>query len=205
MWIEVSWTEVLTLREGKSLSAAAVAFSKDGSRLATVVNNTAKIWDARSATEVLNLRGHSRNVDGVAFSSNGCRLFSQDESGLNRVWDVATGKPVNEIPPANRFPKQFKVARHGTSMAICDGIDIKLYVSSRQWRYDPWAEDAYRRRAWAVTWHAEDAELAAAKGDAFAMKFHLRWLGKLPIDNFKDIECRVLCLLHLAVNSFSGN
>jgi WD40 repeat protein len=52
-----------------------VAYSPDGTRLASGSgDDTVKVWDARSGTEVLTLRGHTDYVLSVAYSPGGSRI-----------------------------------------------------------------------------------------------------------------------------------
>ncbi len=53
---------------------SAVAFSPDGNAVATAsIDDTARIWDARTGEELAVLRGHEDEVDAVAFSPDGGR------------------------------------------------------------------------------------------------------------------------------------
>lgn len=68
-------------------SVYGLAFNSDGTRLATAeAFGTVRLWDPRTGTEELVLRGHQRSVNHVHFSPDGSRLSSIDESGLLRVW-----------------------------------------------------------------------------------------------------------------------
>ena len=72
-----------------------VAFSPDGSRLATgSYDETARIWDATNGTQLLTIQNDSR-VAAVAFSPDGPRLAtgSDLDAGSDdktvRIWDIA--------------------------------------------------------------------------------------------------------------------
>ena len=63
--------------------AVARAFSPDGTRIVTASDDeTAKVWDARTARALLELKGHTRRVRSVAFSPDGTRIVtgSSDET-----------------------------------------------------------------------------------------------------------------------------
>ena len=76
----------------------AVAFSSDGTRLATGSRDkTARIWDAPVGTPLLELKGHSGFVLSVAFSPDGTRLATGSYDKTAKVWDARTGMPLFEI------------------------------------------------------------------------------------------------------------
>lgn len=51
-------------------------------------DETIRVWDARSATEVLRLDGHTAPVRSIAFDAPGMRLVSTSQDGTWRVWDT---------------------------------------------------------------------------------------------------------------------
>jgi WD40 repeat protein/DNA-binding SARP family transcriptional activator/energy-coupling factor transporter ATP-binding protein EcfA2 len=78
---------VLTIpHAGKS----AVAFSRDGSRLATAGEGAA-VWNARSGRRLFVLGRPTAAVHDVAYSSDGRRLATGGEDGGATVWNAATG------------------------------------------------------------------------------------------------------------------
>jgi len=72
-----------------------VAFSPDGTRLATVGNDGAAIvWDIASGEERSRFTGHDGDVFAVAFSPSGTRLATAGRDRLVRVWDLASQVPI---------------------------------------------------------------------------------------------------------------
>ena len=84
----------ITMR-GHSGSVNGVAFSPDGSRLATASDDkTAKVWDVETGKELLTLRGDSSAVRGVAFSPDGKRLATASWNQTAKVRDAESGKEL---------------------------------------------------------------------------------------------------------------
>jgi WD40 repeat protein len=75
-----------------------VAFSPDGKRIVTGSGDqTAKVWDAQTGTQQLELRGHTGGVYSVAFSPDGTRIVTGGEDRTARVWDARTGTFQREL------------------------------------------------------------------------------------------------------------
>ncbi len=91
IWETARPAEPGTLTSG-SVGVAAVAFSGDGSRLATGdLDGLVQIWALPGGELTRSLRGHGTFIQSLAFSPDGALLASSDTDGLVYVWDTATG------------------------------------------------------------------------------------------------------------------
>ncbi len=73
--------------DAPAANAISVAFSPDGSRIATGEGDgSVRLWDGATGEEQLVLRAHSAEVSSVAFSPDGSRLMSVDVEGGLLVW-----------------------------------------------------------------------------------------------------------------------
>ncbi len=74
-------------------SVLGVAFSPDGTRLATAGSDgTARIWDVMTGEVLHILAGHTDWVRAVAFSPDGTQLATAGDDGTARIWDADAGQ-----------------------------------------------------------------------------------------------------------------
>ncbi|HXR04154.1 MAG TPA: hypothetical protein VN836_05545, partial [Verrucomicrobiae bacterium] len=86
-----SWTQLWTSTanaNAQMTNVTAVAFSPDGSRLATAsLDQTIKVWSTSSWTLQQTFTGHTNGVTSVAFSPDGSKIVSGCVDGSVKVWD----------------------------------------------------------------------------------------------------------------------
>ena len=88
-----------------------VDFSKDGAKLATAnYDQTIKLWDTRSGTELKTLAGHHSAVTCVAFNPDGTCLASGSRDSSIKLWDVQSG---SERKTLVRYPHPSFEVCHG--------------------------------------------------------------------------------------------
>ncbi|KAK0714784.1 hypothetical protein B0H67DRAFT_536753 [Lasiosphaeris hirsuta] len=91
--VDLEWNACLQTLEGHSHSVTAVAFSPDGTTLASSSDDrTVRLWDVATGEHQRTLEGHSHSVTAVAFSPDGTTLASSSDDRTVRLWDVATGE-----------------------------------------------------------------------------------------------------------------
>jgi len=95
--VQRDWSSLEQTLEGHSDPVKSVAFSHDGSRLASGSDDcTVRVWNVATGQVEQTLGhsgdGHSGRVNSVAFSHDGSRLASGSDDRTVRVWNVATGQ-----------------------------------------------------------------------------------------------------------------
>jgi WD40 repeat protein len=54
-------------------------------------DESVRVWDASTGTELKVLNGHTEDVNSVAFSADGTRIVSGSSDKSVRVWDARLG------------------------------------------------------------------------------------------------------------------
>jgi WD40 repeat protein/type II secretory pathway predicted ATPase ExeA len=114
--------EPVTRLSGHCGDVTVVAFSADGSRLATASDDrTATLWDVATGHLVFSLQGHQGAVTGVAFSPDGTRLVTASEDRTAALWDVATGWHLNTLPAQDSALTSVAFNPDGARIALGSG------------------------------------------------------------------------------------
>ncbi|MHB8751828.1 MAG: protein kinase domain-containing protein [Aggregatilineales bacterium] len=84
--------------KGASTAVLDVAFSPNGSLMATShQDDTVRIWTVATG-QTLSLYRNSASVNNLVFSPDGALLVGTTSSGIVLTWNVATGKPLSSHP-----------------------------------------------------------------------------------------------------------
>jgi WD40 repeat protein len=84
--------------KGHTSSVLGVAYSPDGTRIATASDdNTARIWDTTTGETLHTLTGHNSSVRGVAYSPDGTRIATASDDNTARIWDTTTGETLHTL------------------------------------------------------------------------------------------------------------
>lgn len=117
--------------EGHSLGLSALAFSRDGNRLATAsLDRTCRVWQidpSGKADEIAVLSGHTLSVTCVDFSPDGKLVASGSRDNSVRLWDAETGDQVAELKHHYLEVKSVAFTSDGTRLLSC-GRDRSIVI-----------------------------------------------------------------------------
>src|SRR5580698_4662708 len=83
---------------GHTERVRSVAYSPDGTRIVTAsFDNTARIWDATTGQQVMQLNGHTDRLRYTAFSPDGLRVVTASHDKTARIWDAVTGRQIVQL------------------------------------------------------------------------------------------------------------
>jgi WD40 repeat protein len=92
------------VEEGDLGAAQRVAFSADGSVLATSDQRTVQLWNADGKPRGERMRGHTDWIEALAITVDGRRVATGSRDGTARVWEPTTGQLIGEpLPHGNTW------------------------------------------------------------------------------------------------------
>ena len=114
------WSSPLSAHHASFVTA--VAFSRDGSRLASASGDkTIKLWDPATGKQIAHLQGHDKVVNGVAFSPDGSRLASCSDDESIVLWELASGRRQYTILDSGSAVKSVAFSPDGSRLASASG------------------------------------------------------------------------------------
>ena len=180
--LDVETGTVLVEMKGSQSLALSVAFSPDGTQIASGTSAGAvTVWDAEKGTVLLELKGHTANVNSVAFSPDGKRIVTGSADRTVRVWDVRTGTTLAELRGHADAVTSVSFSANGTRVLTASGLvgdtPGEVFVWDARTGKEPPDEEelAYRRLHTQPNPSRYRAGYLAARAvkDDFAARFYL--------------------------------
>jgi WD40 repeat protein len=119
----------LVVQTGHSSDVISLAFSPNGKSLVSASGNqTIKVWDVQTGTELRTLSGHKAAVLAVSFSSDGKTLASGSDDMTVKLWDVPKGKEIRTLVGHAQSVKSVSFSPDGKTLATgSEDKTIKLW------------------------------------------------------------------------------
>ncbi|MCG9126872.1 T9SS type A sorting domain-containing protein [Candidatus Poribacteria bacterium] len=112
-----------TLR-GHSDEVTSIAISDDSSILASgSKDNTVRLWNVDTATEILTCKGHTDNVNYVAINHNASVVASGGDDTTIILWDVTTGLPISTLYGHTHGIQSLAFSSDGNTLVSCAGAE----------------------------------------------------------------------------------
>ena len=125
---------------GRHSGANGLAFSPDGSTLATVFENTTVLWDVAKREQFGILRGHRERILDVAFSPDGGWIATASLDYTVRIWETRTGQTVATLPGAAPVRRVLwsPTGEYLATSTLHSGRDVFLYKITGRHRVQQW-------------------------------------------------------------------
>jgi WD40 repeat protein len=114
---------------GKQRGVVALAFSRDGTRLAVAASAdpTFRAWDVATGRELPRFAGDGCQVTALAFAPDGQTILSAGWDGLLRVWDVAGRKEVRHFAVQDGPVLSLALFPDGRTLAVGGKRTVRLW------------------------------------------------------------------------------
>jgi WD40 repeat protein/tRNA A-37 threonylcarbamoyl transferase component Bud32 len=155
--------DLLTLK-GHTDQVTGVAFSPDGTRLASASHDwSARIWDAKTGQEV-RMMGSNREVLGVAFSPDGSRLACASGDGNVEVWEARTGQSALTLKGHTLVVQAVAFSPDGSRLAS-GSADYTVKVWDAKTGQEALTLKGHTREVRSVCFSPDGSRLASASED----------------------------------------
>lgn len=94
-----------------------VAFSPDGSRVASGSSKVVTVWDVVSGEKLVEIPAHNGTVNSVVFHPRGDKVLSGSWDGTTRMWNVPDGRELFRAPAGPRAYDSLAVSPLGDQFA----------------------------------------------------------------------------------------
>ena len=160
-WETDKWTSL----RGHTDSVWSVAFSPDGSRLASASSDqTVRVWETANWRESLTLRGHGGEVRTVAFHPSGKRLASGSRDKTIKVWDSTTNRETLTLSNHTEWVTSVVFSPDGGQVATASTDQtVNLYDINNSNNVQLLGRHSLP--AWGVAFSPDGHFLASAAGD----------------------------------------
>ncbi|KAJ5714049.1 uncharacterized protein N7483_011230 [Penicillium malachiteum] len=163
--VDENWSLCLQTLEGHSQLVNSIAWSSDGTRLASAsADNTAKIWDPASGHCMFTLEGHSDSVNSIVWPLDESRLASASTDNTVKIWDPATGHCMSTLKGHSDSVRLIAWSPDGSRLASASD-DNTVRVWNPTTGYSISTLEGHSHLVRSIAWSPNGCRLASASDD----------------------------------------
>jgi hypothetical protein len=145
------------------------------------LDDTAKMWDAKTGTPLVDLKGHTDAVRSVAFAPDGRRIATGSDDKTAKLWDAKTGTPLVDLK-GHRLPVWAVAFAPDGTRIVTSSYDSTAKVWDYRGGTDLWTNGAWSVEEFSYrlqhsgpnVQRYQEGYLAAQQAkDLFAARFYL--------------------------------
>src|SRR6266498_2991105 len=170
------------MRFSQSNAVFAVAFSHDGTRIATADRNEVKVWDVASGEEVMKFPKPNQLISSVDFSPDGRRLAASNHYSLIWVWDIQSGQELYTLYGHTNTVNSVHFNADGTRIASASN-DRKVFIWDAISGVQLLSLAGHTNTAWDSAFSPDGKHIATASEDHTVKIWDLASGGELPSMN----------------------
>ncbi|MEG4071379.1 AAA-like domain-containing protein, partial [Microcoleus sp. Pol14D4] len=150
-------------RHSKSVNS--VAFSRDGKTLASASDdNTIKLWNLQTQTEIKTLTGHSNEVYSVVFSPDGKTLASASKDKTIKLWNLQTQTEIKTLTGHSNAVYSVAFSPDGLTLASASS-DKTIKLWNLQTQTEIKTLTGHSNAVYSVAFSPDGLTLASASSD----------------------------------------
>ncbi|KAJ5640295.1 uncharacterized protein N7484_008157 [Penicillium longicatenatum] len=163
--LDKDWSACLQTLEGHSDSVRSIAWSPDGSRLASASRDTTiRIWNPATGQCASTFEGHRGLITSIAWSPDGSLLASGSWDDTVKIWDLNTGQCTSTLKAHSDLIASIVWSHDGRRLASAswDGT-IKIWDTANNQCAS--TLEGHSRSVTLITWSQDESQLASASYD----------------------------------------
>ncbi len=146
-------------------SSSSIAFSPDGTTLASEAGRRIKLWDVVTRRDIATLEGHTGTVHSVAFSSDGTTLASGSSDETVKLWDITTKENIATLEGHKSWVSSVAFSPDGTTLASGAGEDKTVKLWDVATKENIATFEGHTGTVHSVTFSSDGTTLASGAGD----------------------------------------
>ena len=161
--------ELLQSLAGHQMDTSVVAFSRDGTHIASGdILGHIVIWDTASGDSLRELTGHAAEIEDLTFTPDGKHLITASADATMKIWDIATSDLLRDYTDFTGLVDSVAFNLDGTRFAFTseDGLQVFDFSTTADITTLTDHETFALPEGASVTFSPDGTRLAAASGSA---------------------------------------